>query len=48
MSEVGTPLPQPKPTQNRSADAQAFAQAEKWMAVIREVSREEAKKANRS
>jgi hypothetical protein len=48
MSEVMPTPPKPKPIQSAPADAKAFAQAEKWMAVIREIGREEAKKINRS
>jgi len=48
MSDVVTPLPKPKPSQDRAADAEAFAQAEKWMAVIREISQEQTKRATRS
>lgn len=48
MSEVVAPPPKPKPTQGGSADTEAFAQIERWMAVIREVSREQGKSVNRS
>lgn len=48
MSEVVSPPPKSKPTQSSSTDAKAFAETEKWMAVIREISREDAKKVNRS
>ena len=38
-SSVATP-PKPADTRSEAADKQAFAQVEKWMAIIREVSRE--------
>ena len=47
MSDIVTldPKPKPKPktqtTQSASDDGRAFAQVEKWMAMIREISREE-------
>jgi hypothetical protein len=41
MSEtVTTQQPKPKTTRNGSDDGRAFAQVEKWMEMIREVSRE--------
>jgi hypothetical protein len=43
MSDTVTLWPKPKTqtTQNRSDEERAFAQVEKWMAMIRELSREE-------
>jgi len=45
MSDIVTLDPKPKPktqtTQSASDDGRAFAQVEKWMAMIREISREE-------
>jgi hypothetical protein len=48
MSEVVTPPSKPQSTRIGSADKEAFAQVEKWMAVIREISRDQAKRLNRS
>ncbi|HTV36908.1 MAG TPA: hypothetical protein VMF12_10810 [Xanthobacteraceae bacterium] len=43
MAESITVPPKPKSTRSGSADKDAFAQVEKWMAVIREFSREQPK-----
>jgi len=43
MSETVTAPPRPKSARSGCADKAAFAQIEKWMALIREVSREQAK-----
>ncbi len=40
MSETADPQPKSHATRNDSADKRAFAQVEKWMAIIREISRE--------
>jgi hypothetical protein len=48
MSEIVAPHPKPEPTRSGAADKEAFAQVERWMAVIRELSREQAKRLNRS
>jgi hypothetical protein len=47
MSESVTMPPKSQSTRSGSADKEAFAQVEKWMAVIREISREQAKRINR-
>lgn len=39
MAETIIVPPTPKSTRSGSADKDAFAQVEKWMAVIREISR---------
>jgi hypothetical protein len=43
MSESLTATPKPKPTRSGSADKEAMAEVEKWMALIREINREQAK-----
>ena len=45
MSDTVTLDPKPKTqtTRRGSDDGRAFAQVEKWMAMIREISREQAK-----
>jgi hypothetical protein len=43
MSVTLSQRPQPKSTQRSAADRDAFVQVERWMALIREVSREPAK-----
>ncbi len=43
MSETITAPPKPQSTRSGPADKDAFAQVEKWMAIIREVSQEQAK-----
>ena len=43
MTETITAPPRPKSTQGSSTDKDVLAQVEKWMAIIREVSREKAK-----
>jgi hypothetical protein len=48
MSELVIASPKPKSTLSSSADKEVFAQIEKWMAVIRELSREDEEKPNRS
>jgi hypothetical protein len=40
MSEAADSNQKPASTRGDSADKRAFAQVEKWMAIIREVSRE--------
>jgi hypothetical protein len=41
MSETAVDTPsKPNATRSNSADQRAFAQVEKWMAIIREISRE--------
>jgi hypothetical protein len=48
MSESVTQPSKPQSTRSGSADKEAFAQVEKWMAVIREISRDQATRINRS
>lgn len=43
MAETMTAQPKPNPTRSGPADKVAFAEVEKWMAIIREVSSEKAK-----
>jgi hypothetical protein len=43
MSESVSTSPRLNSTRRGSADRDAFAQVEKWMAVIREISREQVK-----
>ena len=43
MAEAVTAPPRPESTPSGPADKAALAQVEKWMAIIREVSREEPK-----
>lgn len=43
MSATAETQPKPKSTQGNSADDRILAQVEKWMAMIREISREQAK-----
>jgi hypothetical protein len=43
MSETLTASPKPKSTRTGAGDKDIFVQVEKWMALIREVSREQAK-----
>jgi hypothetical protein len=43
MSETVTTQPKPKATPNGAADGKVLAQVEKWMAMIREISREQMK-----
>jgi hypothetical protein len=43
MSETITASPKPKSTRTGAGDKDIFVQVEKWMALIREVSREQAK-----
>ena len=43
MSETVTTQPKPKTDRDGSADGRVLAQVEKWMAMIREISREQAK-----
>jgi len=40
MSETAEAQSKPASTRGNSSDKQAFAQVEKWMAMIREISRE--------
>jgi hypothetical protein len=48
MSEAVTPPQKPQSTRSGSADKEVFAQVERWMAVIREISHDQAKRINRS
>jgi hypothetical protein len=43
MSETVSTQPKPKSTQRGSADGRVLAEVEKWMAMIREIAREQAK-----
>ena len=43
MPETANIEPKGKPARAAAADKKAFAQVERWMAIIREISREEAK-----
>jgi hypothetical protein len=43
MSETVTTQPKPKASRDGSADGRVLAEVEKWMAMIREISREQAK-----
>jgi hypothetical protein len=43
MAETMTAQPKPNATRSGSADKSALAQVEKWMAIIREVAREQPK-----
>jgi hypothetical protein len=43
MSETANTQPKPKSTRSGSADGPVLAQVEKWMAMIREISREQVK-----
>jgi hypothetical protein len=43
MSETVTTQPKPKASRGGSADGRVLAEVEKWMAMIREISREQAK-----
>jgi hypothetical protein len=43
MPTTAETQPKPKSTQGDSADDRALAQIEKWMAMIREISREQVK-----
>jgi hypothetical protein len=43
MSETVDTQPKPKAIRRDSADGHILAQVEKWMAMIREISREQAK-----
>ena len=43
MSEPTTAPPQAKTPRNARADEDAFAQVDKWLAIIREVRQEQAK-----
>jgi hypothetical protein len=43
MSDTMTAAPKPEAARNGSADKDAIAEVEKWMALIREISREQAK-----
>ena len=43
MSETANSRPQPKSTRGGSGDEAILAQIEKWMAMIREISREQVK-----
>jgi hypothetical protein len=40
MSDTADSQPKPAAPRGSAADKQAFAQVEKWMAIIREISRE--------
>jgi len=42
MSETVATQPKPKSTRDGAADGRVLAQVEKWMAMIREISREQA------
>jgi hypothetical protein len=48
MSKAITPPQKPQSTRIGPADKEVFAQVEKWMAVIREISRDQATRINRS
>jgi hypothetical protein len=43
MSETVTTQPKSKTPRDGSADGRVLAEVEKWMAMIREISREQAK-----
>jgi hypothetical protein len=43
MSETVTTQSKPKTNRDGSADGRVLAEVEKWMAMIREISREQAK-----
>jgi hypothetical protein len=43
MAETAAAPAKPKSTRRASADKDAIAQVEKWMAIIREVNREQPK-----
>jgi hypothetical protein len=43
MSETVTAQPKPKSTQRGASDGRVLAEVEKWMAMIREISREQIK-----
>jgi hypothetical protein len=43
MSERIDTLPNPKATRDGTSDRRALEQVEKWMAMIREINREQAK-----
>jgi hypothetical protein len=43
MSEIVNTQPKPKAARGGSADEHVLAQVEKWMAMIREISREQTK-----
>jgi hypothetical protein len=43
MSDTATSLPKPKSTRAGAADGRVIAQVEKWMAMIREIAREQVK-----
>jgi hypothetical protein len=43
MSKINTAPPQRESTRNARADKDAFAQVEKWMAIIREIRQDQAK-----
>jgi len=41
MSEIADPSAEPSTSRDAHTDKQAFAQVEKWMAMIREIDREQ-------
>jgi hypothetical protein len=43
MSEAVTAQPKPTSTRGAAGDGRVLAQVEKWMAMIREISREQVK-----
>jgi len=43
MSESANTQPKPKSTPGGSADGRVIAQVEKWLAMIREIAREQVK-----
>lgn len=46
MSDAVIAPPKVEPRRSGSADQDAFAQVERWLAVIREIAREQAKRAS--